>query len=93
LARDNKLAGYLVQNLFDSFIRISVRCNRSTYHKIVCAGFKRLARGHRSPLIAGFRPVRTNARDYELDLATEFTTESFDFVRAGYNAIDSCFNA
>ena len=70
-----------------------MRGDRSTYNQIVSTGFKCFARSHRSLLIARLGPGRSNPGDNNFDLVTEFTTKRCDFVRTGYNSIDSCFNA
>src|SRR5436190_2756693 len=83
----------VLQNSFRRLMRIRVRDNRATYDKIICPRFERLEWSHRSPLIARLRPTRSNSWNNDLDLITEFTTQRFDFVRTGYNSINSCLNA
>src|SRR5581483_5909814 len=82
----------LFQNLRDSFLWVWIRCDRSTYDKVVRAGFQRLTRSHRSLLVARFRAVWTNPGDNDLDLVTKFTAKRFDFVGAGNDSIDSLGN-
>jgi hypothetical protein len=56
---------------------------------VVCARLDCFARGHESFLIAWFCPGWPNSLDGDFDFVAELAAKLFDFVRTGYDAIDS----
>ena len=69
-----------------------MRGDRSTNADIIRARFESLARRHESFLVARLRPARANSLNHYFDFIAEFRPQSFDFMRAGYNSIDFCFD-
>src|SRR5439155_2183668 len=82
------LAEFL-QNLRHSFARLRMRGDRTPNADVICASSKRLARRHESFLIARLGPTRANSLNSNFDFVADFRAELFDFMRTGYDSVDS----
>src|SRR5437762_3900698 len=69
-----------------------MRGDRTPNADVICASSKRLARRHESFLIARLGPTRANSLNSNFDFVADFRAELFDFMRTGYDSVDSSFN-
>ena len=68
-------------------------CYWSTNADVVRARFECLAWSHESLLIVRLRPAWANSLNRDLDLVAESRAQRSNFVRTGYDSIDSRFYA